>query len=260
MNRTNFIKKSLTTFALGALLATTAHADFARVELGGGMWTQAPSGILSYTESGATGEYNSEKKSNTGAYAWLLVKHPLPIVPNLRVEYASMKDVGKASGNFHGFTAPADSDASLEITEFDVIPYYNILDNTFWITVDLGVDFKVTNITYKASGVNVPLVGASTDYEDSTSIVIPLGYVRARVEIPATDIGLEADVKYISYDDSTVSDMRVKVDYTLGFIPVIQPAIEIGYRVHKIDVKTDDKKTNMNVDFAGVYAGLMLRF
>jgi outer membrane protein len=84
-------------------------------------------------------------------------------------------------------------------------------------------------------------------------------YGRARVEIPATGFGIEADAKYITYDGSTVYDVRAKVDYTFDF-DVVQPGIEIGYRAQKFDIKSDDDKTKMNMDFVGVYAGLMLRF
>jgi len=146
------------------------------------------------------------------------------------------------------------------MTQFDVIPYYNILDNTAWITLDLGLDLKVTEIKYQADGVVIPGI-ADTSYTDSVTTVIPLLYVRGRVEIPATNIGLEADLKYVSYNSNTIYDARAKVDYTLDFIPVIQPAIEVGYRVQKIKLEDDGAgSAKADLDFAGAYAGLMLRF
>ncbi len=253
------MKRILTSLAVAGVFASTLSADFARVEMGGGLWTNTPSGTLSYEDSGATGLYTSNETSNGSIYAWILVKHPIPVLPNIRLEYTSVEDEGESTGSFNGFVAPLGSPSSLKITQYDVIPYYNILDNTFWMTIDLGVDIKMAQIDYAAEGVTVAGV-ASSSYEDTTSLAIPLGYARARVEIPATDIGFEADIKYISYNASTVSDFRIKVDYTLGFIPVVQPAIEIGYRAQKYDLISDDEKTKINLDFSGVYAGLMLRF
>ena len=259
------MKKILTTIALGASLFSTLNADLARVEMGAGMWNQTPDGYMSHTKSGtATGKYTSDKKEDSSAYIWMLIKHPIPIVPNIRLEYASIKDTGIVSGEFKDFVVPgASTTGSIEITEYDIIPYYNILDNTFWTTIDLGIDLKVMETKYTADGVN--LVGTPLgveNYSDSSTAVIPLVYARLRVEIPVTNIGLEADVKYISYEDSTISDIRVKVDYTLAFIPVIQPAIEVGYRVQKFDVTYEDgaDKTRMDMEFSGVYAGMMLRF
>lgn len=254
------MKKILTALSCAAMLTTVASADITRVEMGVGAWAQKPSGKLSYTDSGATANDTSKESEETQAYIWALIKHPVPIVPNIRLEYTNVKNTGLATGTFKNFVAPANSKTTLTMKQYDVIPYYNILDNTAWITLDLGLDLKVTDASYEADGVTVSGV-PNTSYSDSETVVIPLLYVRGRVEIPATNIGLEADLKYVSYNSNTVYDARAKIDYTLDFIPVIQPAIEIGYRAQKIKLE-DDSAGNLNIDldFSGVYAGLMLRF
>jgi len=257
------MKKIIAALTCTTMLATSALADFARVEMGAGMWAQTPSGEMSYSDgSGATGVYSSEKKVGNNAYAWMLVKHPIPILPNIRLEYSSVKDSGIISGKFKDFNATAGTTGTIEITEYDVIPYYNILDNTFWMTVDLGVDIKLLQTNYKANSVVLDSTLSTENYDDTLSLVLPLAYVRARVEIPGTNIGLEADGKYISYDGSTIYDARAKIDYTFDFVPVIQPAIEVGYRVQKFDLKYEDGAdvTKLNIDFSGIYAGIMLRF
>ncbi|MBU0719914.1 TIGR04219 family outer membrane beta-barrel protein [bacterium] len=253
------MKKILSTLACGIVLATTASADFARVEMGAGAWMQKPSGEISYTDGVSSGSDKSLEKEETQNYAWLLIKHPVPIIPNLRVEYVSLKNTGEATGTFKNFTIPATSATSLEMTQFDIIPYYNILDNTFWITLDLGVDLKVMNMSYTADGVTIP-GSTDTSYSDTTSIALPMLYARVRTEIPVTNIGVEADVKYVTSGSSTIYDARAKVDYTLDFFPVIQPALELGYRVQKIKIDEDSVDAKMDLDFSGVYAGLMLRF
>jgi len=170
----------------------------------------------------------------------------------------TLANTGTATGTFKDFTASGGK-TSLDMTQYDIIPYYNILDNTAWITLDLGVDLKIVELDYKADGVT--MVGSlDTSYSDTTSVVIPLAYARARVEIPATNIGLESDVKYISNGSSTVYDVRAKVDYTFDFTPLVQPALEMGYRVQKIDIDEQDVNGKMDLEFAGFYAGLMLRF
>ena len=251
------MKKLLATVAITASFATLANADFARVEMGAGAWMQTPSGKITYDVNGANGSNTSDETEETTGYAWLLVKHPIPIIPNLRVEYAQLKDSGVASGTFKNFTASGGA-TSLEMTQFDIIPYYNILDNTFWMTIDLGLDIKVMDSKFTANGVTIP-GSTNTSYEDTVTTALPLLYARTRVEVPFTGIGFEADVKYVSYDSNTVYDARAKIDYTLGFIPVIQPALEVGYRVQHIETNGDTEAA-INMDFAGVYAGLMLRF
>jgi len=254
------MKKILSTLALSAVVTTLATADLIRLEMGAGAWQQSPSGTITYEDStGASGKYCSNETDYTGAYVWLLLKHPVPIIPNVRLEYTKVKDKGTATGTFDDFTAPTGSPSSLEMSEYDIIPYYNILDNTFWTTIDLGIDVKVVDSTYSAEGVTIHGIGTVGTYTDSTTFAIPMVYGRARVEIPGTQIGLESDVKYITYDGSTVYDIRAKIDYTFDF-NFIQPGIEIGYRTQKFDIKDDDDKTKIEIDFSGVYAGFMLRF
>ena len=108
--------------------------------------------------------------------------------------------------------------------------------------------------------VNVTDTATGYSYSESEDIPLPMAYLRGRVEIPGTDFGVEGDIKYISYSDSKVYDARIKVDYTLDFVPVVQPALEVGYRTQKIDVDEDDFNVKADVDFSGFYAGLMLRF
>ena len=250
------MKKILTTMAVAAMLATTASADFGRVEMGIGSWQQTPSGAITYTDTGVGFEDKSNENSQSEGYAWLLIKHPVPILPNLRLEYVNAVNEGTynviTGTPVGGITTGTPSE--LEMTQIDVIPYYNILDNTAWITLDLGLDIKVIDISYSANGVDI----IEALNVDIASIVVPLGYVRARVEIPATNFGFEADVKYITYDSNTVSDIRVKADYTFDFIPVVQPAIEIGYRIQTFDI--EDSGLKLDTEYKGVYAGLMVRF
>jgi len=254
------MKKIIIATGLASLLSLSLNADFLKFEIGAGGWNQDPSGTVVQHEAGSLdATYTSNETTVTNAYVWMLLKHPIPIVPNIRLEYAKLNDEGVAKGSFDNFNAPLGSASSIDITEYDVIPYYNLLDDSLWITLDLGVDLRIQTTDFKANNVElVSMPNYLATYEDETTTLIPLLYARARVEIPSTDIGLESDVKFITYDGSTVYDIRAKVDYTLSFVPVVQPALEIGYRIQKFDVTDDDTVTDLT--FAGVYGGLMLRF
>lgn len=250
------MKKILYTFTCGAVLASSAMADFTRAEIGVGVWAQSPKGSATYTDSGADGSYVSAKKDNTKPYIWAIIKHPLPILPNLRLEYAAIEDDGSATGRFKDFNiGSATTSLSYDMKQYDIIPYYNILDNTSWMTFDLGLDIKIVDASYTAAP-STPFAG----YSDSVIFPIPLLYARARVEIPSTDVGIEADIKYISTGDSTVYDARAKVDYTFDFSHVVQPALEVGYRVQKLDIDESGVDAKLDIDFSGFYAGLMVRF
>jgi outer membrane protein len=264
------MKKLMTACTLGALLASSVSADFLRVEAGAGAWAQTPKGYAERTDGDGVlnlnGKYVSDEKESTELYAWILMKHPLPIIPNLRLEYVSISDEGHTHGKVGGlpFDIPADAAAptTIDIKQYDVIPYYNLLDNTFWMTVDLGLDIKViesdVNVgatTYTVSNLSTTFPG----YSSTDTTVIPLVYLRTRVEIPATNIGFEADAKAITDGTNTMYDIRGKVDYTLDFITVVQPALEVGYRVQKLKID-DGSSAQVDLEYAGVYAGMMVRF
>ena len=97
------MKKILTTLIAGAILAITASADFSRIEAGAGAWIQTPSGELSYADGPITGSDVSNETEETSAYVWMLIKHPVPILPNIRLEYASVESVGQVEGEFEDF-------------------------------------------------------------------------------------------------------------------------------------------------------------
>ena len=221
------MKKFLSTLlTFGVVLSTVISADLTRVEVGAGAWMQTPAGDMDVSSV-------SDETEKAKAYVWAIVKHPIPVVPNLRVEYTSV--------------VSSNALTSLEITQYDLVPYYNILDNTGWITIDLGLDFKIINATEENTG-------TTTD-----STVLPLGYVRTRFQLPFSGLAAEADMKYISFSNNTAYDVRAKLDYTFTSFPVIEPAIEIGYRVQKFE--TDELLGyTMNMEFEGIYLGLMVRF
>lgn len=252
------MKKVLTALTCATIVSTAAMADIARIEIGAGAWMQTPEGSISYKSGAISGNDTSKEDDETSGYVWLLVKHPVPIIPNLRLEYVSLDNTGTATGTFEDYTIPTSTTTLLEMTQYDVIPYYNILDNTAWITLDLGIDFKVIDATYTADNVTIGATPGQ-QYTENSTIVIPMAYARARVEIPTTDFGIETDIKYISFDSNTMYDVRAKVDYTFDITPIIQPAIEVGYRIQKIE--TDDSiDANINLDYSGLYAGVIFRF
>ena len=247
------MNKILSVLAFSAVLASISYADMTRVEMGAGAWMQTPSGTANYNAL-LGGSDTLDKDQKLEPYVWLLIKHSIAIVPNLRLEYSTIEATGNPVGNWGGTAFTSGAKSTLDITQYDIIPYYNLLDNTAWITLDIGLDVKLIDANYEASEATL------TTYSNKENIVIPLGYLRVRVEIPRTNIGIEGDVKYVSYGSSRFSDMRAKIDYTFDISPIVQPAIEVGYRQEEI--KIDDSSANIKTDltFSGIYAGVMLRF
>ena len=257
------MKKLLSIAAMTALMTTAANADIMRIEGAVGAWQTAPTGTISYLHADSFDVADTAGfDTSTNAYAWIYLKHPIPIIPNLRLEYANPNfDAStKLDLSYGDYEFGAGASNALSLTQYDAVLYYNILDNTFWTTIDLGLDVKFIDGNYKVSG-NTTLNGSQSVDQDF-SLVMPMAYVRGRVEIPVTNIGVEAIARGMSYSDNTVVDAEIKIDYTMDFVPIIQPGIELGYRYQqiKLDAGSIGLDANFDTTFSGVYAGIMVRF
>jgi len=252
------MNKLLSIAAIAALLTSAANADLLRVEGAVGAWQSDPSGTIKYGNAASFDVVeNAGLTKTTNAYAWVYIKHPVPVLPNLRLEYADphFSDTTKLELSYGGKTFSAGASNALSLKQYDAVLYYNILDNTFWTTVDLGLDIKHIAGNYNITG------DAGTVDQDF-SITVPLAYLRGRVQIPVTNIGIEAIARAVSYSSNRIVDAQVELDYTMAFIPVVQPGLEIGYRYQQVKLDGDSIGIDANLDttFKGVYAGVMVRF
>lgn len=246
---------------ISALLLTTTllHADFIRIEAGGGSWMEDTSGEVHHKKDPFPVDLKDELgvDGSNDLYLWASFKHFIPIIPNARVEYTSSELSGTSdtafAWNSQSFTQG--SSYNMTMDQLDAMLYYNLLDNLFWMTLDVGLNAKFISTDYK--------FGSGTSAESlSEEIIVPMAYVRGRVELPASGFGAEARIKYFSYGDSSVSDLFVKLDYTFDTL-IIQPGIEIGYRYESITTSRDEfdsMDSDLDLLINGLYVGVMLRY
>lgn len=254
------MSKVLSGLLLAGLLVASVQADIVRVEAGAGVWQNELSGSLisgtpAVTEDFSALNYDKETKG----YAWVYIKHPVPVLPNLRLEYAAVDFSGTSTQSFdyRGTTYSANAKSDLTLDQFDIIMYYNLLDNTAWMTLDLGLDIKVVEAEFNAAQSS----GANAVQEKET-LPLPMGYARARVEIPGTGIGVEGNVKYTAYKESKAMDYAIKADYTLVDILPVDVGLEVGYRFQQFDIDGSDFDidTSLDVEIDGIFAGATVRF
>ncbi len=261
------MNKLLSIAAMTALLATAANADFMRIEGGVGAWETEPSGMITYGDLDPFDVANTAGfTATTNTYVWAFIKHPIPILPNFRIEYVdpSFSDKTKGALSYGDYEFSAGASNALSLTQYDAVLYYNLLDNLLWTTLDLGLDVKFIDGNYKVSG-NANLEGVASgvqSYDEDFDMIVPLAYVRGRVQIPVINVGVEAIAKGITYSDNTVVDAEIKIDYTFEFIPVIHPALELGYRYQQmtLDSGSIGIKANIDTTFEGLYGGLVVRW
>lgn len=224
-----YFSRMVTWVLLILLLPAAGHADFLRLEGGIGVFAADPGGSIEDKNGGDISLDDLGIGKESDLYAWIFLKHPVPIIPNARIEYLSLKHSPKGGGNY-------------TVNELDGILYYNLFDNLLWITADLGIDLKYVST-------------AEESMDDEAALALLYG--RLRLE-PVKWLGIEALLKATNYEDNSGYDARLKIDYTMTFIPVLQPGLELGYRIHKIQYKIGDVINKS--EYTGVYGGLMLRF
>ena len=259
-------KKLLTTLAVVSGLASSASAGaIIDVEIGGGMWgTEAPAGQL--TTNGVDVDLASQAnltQTSDNMYAWAVFDHPIPIVPNIRVEQVSLKSLGTKNVNIASLIN-GDVDTELDLSNTDVIAYWGVPFATwlpFMDEVDFGLGVKAFSGALSmdngtvADAVNTSFNGA----------VVPYAYGKLRVKPPfMLGVGLEAELKYIESTDGVeakFSEMILKADW--GFVaplPLldIEAGLEAGYRSMSLNVDSSELKTD--IEFNGIFFGLYGKF
>ena len=131
------MKKIFLFTMLVSLNALWLQADMFRIEGAVGAWKADPGGSMNYNKSAT---FDLQKtlsyESKTITYAWLLFKHPVPALPNLRLEYNDLGYAGTSKRGYiwEGKSVGVGAKSALSLKQYDAILYYNILDNTFWTT------------------------------------------------------------------------------------------------------------------------------
>lgn len=248
---------------LGALSLLTATQCSAIIDLdvGAGAWQAKPGGTMDIAGNHIDLDASGVADSTTATYAYAKFEHPIPFVPNLRAEYVDPSFDGTTTFDFNDGSGPQSASQTINLKQMDAIAYWDLLGLVPipWLTLNFGIDVKVIDGNYEAKSTT-----SADTYSQSFNLAVPAGYLNPRVEIPMTGIGLEVSVKYLGgMMKSSMLDAMAKVDYTLDFIPIIQPGIELGYRTQQLKLDSSDigiSNFDLDIKTEGVYGGLFLHF
>ncbi len=182
------------------------------------------SGDFNYKTTATHFSNESESAYQIGVY----LEHPVPLVPNLRVDYTPDTSFS-GSGN------------TVSFNQLDITPYYEILDNV--VDLDIGVSLKV--LDGKVAGV----------INESFNQVVPMGYVGASVAIPTLPLSFSGSVKYIGFNGDSLSDARIKAVWKItGGVEA-----QAGYRQESLRIN-DHFDMNTNMTIKGPFVGVGYTF
>jgi len=221
--------------------AGAANADALGLYVGGGSWSHEPTGTFGTIGDDiidVESDLNYSEESDTYFYA--AFEHFVPLIPNIRVERATLGHSGTATNlDFNG--VPVSGDSSINLDTTDAIIYWRLLDN--WVNFDFGLNVR------KLDG----------DFTIDTEIInvsetIPMIYLAAQFDLPFSGFSVGADINALSVSDVTYQDVRLRAIYEIGVI-----GFEAGYKTTTVEL---DNVSNLNADleFKGLMLGAFLHF
>lgn len=252
------MKHSVLMLALaGSLVTTAAQADtLLGLYIGADGWRTSTDG--SFANDDQLQSFNFNDKTQSSYYVAL--EHPLPLLPNIRLQHNQLESNGltalNASFSFAGETFAVDTDIAnqVDLTNTDYVLYYEILDNDL-VSLDLGINAKHID----GSVAVADLGGSGAVAVQDASTFIPMLYTSAIVGLPLTGLELFANGSFVSYDGSRVYDMQAGVAYALLDNLAVDLRLKLGYRA--VNLRLDDiDNLYADLDFKGAFAGIELHF
>ena len=232
-----------------SFLPSLAQADIVGAGASVSYWDSDLSGKAATNGSVVDVENDLDLSSDSNANLTAYVEHPLPLLPNVRLNLTrlSLEGTGTLSlGSFDGIPLNADVRSDFDLDQLDVTFYYEVLDN--WINLDLGLTAR------KLDGeLVVQEVGGDQGVsETEVDGVLPLGYFAARFDLPLTGVSVGAEGNIISFDGDSVYDVNAYGQYQIS---VLQ--LRAGYRKMAIDVEDGDDVLDIEIDGPFASAGVV---
>jgi len=220
------MKKLLLSLCLPVSLAFASFSVNAATILG----FEAGAYVWQADSSGSVGADNVAGYDGDNTVTYFAFEHPVPIVPNVKLQITDMTATSGAN--------------SVDLGHTDSTLYYEILDNI--VSIDVGVTVRAFDGTYNTPG-NVNVAVDDTTY---------LAYASAVVSIPITGLSVGMEVyQDMGIDDDAISDVKLRVAYEI----VAGLGVELGQRTVTMSLKESAPFTN-DLEFDGSYIALTYTF
>ncbi|WP_150913141.1 TIGR04219 family outer membrane beta-barrel protein [Marinobacter halotolerans] len=241
--------RKLATIAGSALLVTSsfAAADVLGVGASVSYWDSDLSGEAGKNSSVVDLENDLNLSSDSSANLEAYFEHPVPILPNVRLNYTRIQQSGSGelSTGYDVISGGAPVDSDLDLSQFDATLYYELLDN--WVNLDAGLTVR------SLDGELIVREQTTNGQVSRTEIkgAIPMGYLSARFDLPFTGVSVGAQGNIISYDGDSVSDFNAYGQYEVSVL-----SLRAGYRQMNIDFEDSNDRLDVEVGGPFISAGL----
>lgn len=171
----------------------------------------------------------------------IAIHHPLPLLPNIRIETQDMKAMVPAPTS-------ADAAGEIDLSHDSAIFYYRFLDNSL-VRLHAGVAGKRFN-------------GRVSDRQGnvwSLDETIPTAYAMVSAGLPFTGLSAYARGHLLAIDSSSLQDIEAGLQYRLFDTAILDGSIQLGYRYFNVEL---DNVAGLysDVEFKGPFVGFQLHF
>jgi outer membrane protein len=227
--------------------STAVTADVLGVGATVGYWDSDLTGDAGKGNDLVDVENDLDLSSDTNANVEAYFEHPVPILPNVRLNYTRIEQSGNGdlSAGFDGLLPGVPVDSDLELTQFDATLYYEVLDN--WVNLDAGL--TVRDLDGELT-VQERTVGGDVSRTEISGAV-PMVYLAARFDLPFTGVSVGGQANAISYDGDSISDFNAYGQYDLSVV-----RLRAGYRQIAIDYEDGNDRLDVKLGGPFVSAGL----
>lgn len=233
-----------------ATLSTPALADlFLGLHAGASIWQGELDGEIGSDPQSADALGFDSENYNSFYLAVELIG-----LPEIRLAQTNISTLanGTLTSDFdlNGISYPVSTDLT---TDFDM----KATDLTvYWQLLDAVVGFDV-GVTGRYMDGSVAVTDGTLDDSVEYSVILPLGFVRARFDLPFSGWYLEGDSHLISYDGDSFSDSAIKLGWQTESLADF--GLNLGYR--QMSLKVDDLDGfNADLDISGPFATATFHF
>jgi len=250
------MKKSVLSMVfVAALAAPVAMADtIAGLYIGADLHFADAKGSFGQTGNRQQ-DFTFDDKNLSSFY--IKVEHPVPLLPNIKLQRNSLSSNGNTEltrtfvFDNQTFDIAANVAQDVDLSNIDATFYYEILDNDL-VSLDLGV-------TAKYIDGDISVVSDDASATQDFSAVIPMGYAYGSFGLLGTGTKIFAEVNYVSYDGSSLSDMQFGIAYELIDSLAVDLSLKAGVKKTKLELDDIDN-VNADLTFDGAFISAELHF
>lgn len=240
-----------------AITSLPSQADtLLGIYAGAQVWDMNVDGGIS--DNGNNIAFNFDDQTKGSFY--LALEHPVPFVPNVKIQRSDMDTQGEitVSSNFtfagESFSSDTAVMTDMQLVSTDFILYYELFDNDL-VSFDVGLNGKQLDGDVFMQAKNDPSQNGNLDF----SGFVPMLYSRVAFGVPFTGLGAFIEASYLSLDDHKITDYQAVVTYSLTDNFVVDTSFQLGFRSMKMELEDLDNLYS-DLEFSGAFAGIEIHF